>query len=56
VVYDLSPWTFQWQVITRDQFLVSQFATQRAVWLAVPSTKLFWAVASPDGTTLPDGP
>lgn len=55
VVYDLSPWTFQRQVITRDQFLVSDFVTQRAVWLAVPTEKLAWAVASPDGPIGSDG-
>lgn len=56
VVYDLSPWIFQKGVITRDQFMVSEFATQRAVWLAVPTKKLAWAVTSVADPTSPDGP
>lgn len=53
VVYDLSPWTFEIPVTTRDQFLVSDFKTRRAVWLAVPTEKQAWSVQSPAD---PDGP
>ncbi len=46
VVYDLSPWIFARDVVTRDQFLTSQFTVDRAAWLAVPTYKLAWTVAS----------
>lgn len=49
VVYDLSPWQFVRDVVTRDQFLVSQFVVERAAWLAVPTYKLAWSVASQVG-------
>lgn len=44
VVYDISPWPFVKKVFTRDQFLTSPFTVDRAVWLAVPTKKLAWAV------------
>lgn len=59
VIYDLSPWQFNWPVQTRDQFLTVGFAVHRSVWLAVPTEKEAWVVvspATPDDPAIPDGP